>query len=89
MEKHYEIGVETIDIIKGKLTPEQFKGFLLGNILKYATRVGKKDEDEKDEYKILDYAHYLVKGSGSLDNFFLCCSYFFNSFCIDVSCFSC
>lgn len=36
---YYDIGeIETIDIIKAKLTHEQYTGFLLGNALKYNCR---------------------------------------------------
>lgn len=48
--KHYAIapGVEAIDIIKASLTPEQFKGYLLGNFLKYRLRAGDKDDLQQD-----------------------------------------
>ena len=37
--RHYDAGnLETLDIIKAKLTPEQYEGFLLGNIIKYSCR---------------------------------------------------
>ena len=36
---HYtEGGVETIEIIKAKLTTEGYLGFLKGNVIKYMTR---------------------------------------------------
>lgn len=36
---HYnQNGVETIDIIEAALTPEEFRGFLKGNIIKYLDR---------------------------------------------------
>ncbi len=31
-------GIETIDFIKAKLTEEQFKGYLAGNVIKYLSR---------------------------------------------------
>ena len=41
--KHYEIlGVEAIDILEKVLTPEEFWGYLKGNVLKYRFRAGKK-----------------------------------------------
>jgi hypothetical protein len=48
--KHYAIapGVEAIDIIKASLTPEQFKGYLLGNFLKYRLRAGDKGDLQQD-----------------------------------------
>lgn len=40
---HYKQGgIETIDYIKAKLSPEAFKGYLLGNILKYLSRAEMK-----------------------------------------------
>ena len=48
--KHYQIapGVEAIDIIKASLTPEQYRGYLLGNLLKYRLRAGEKGDAAKD-----------------------------------------
>ena len=48
--KHYQIleGVESIEIIASALTEDQWKGFCLGNILKYRIRAGKKDELTQD-----------------------------------------
>ena len=48
--KHYAIapGVEAIDIIEASLTPEQFKGYLLGNFLKYRLRAGDKGNLQQD-----------------------------------------
>ena len=41
--KHYTAGgIETIDFIKAKLTKEQYEGYLLGNIIKYSSRMGLK-----------------------------------------------
>lgn len=37
--EHYnQNGVETIDIIEAALTPEEFRGFLKGNVMKYLDR---------------------------------------------------
>ena len=48
--RHYYIGhdVQAIDIIKASLTPEQFKGYLLGNFLKYRLRAGDKGDLQQD-----------------------------------------
>jgi len=58
---HYELweGVEAIDIIKQTLTPEEYKGFLKGNILKYQLRLGKKDNTQNEITKISDYSNEL------------------------------
>lgn len=42
--KHYtNSNYETINIIADKLTPEQYEGFLIGNVLKYTTRYQEKN----------------------------------------------
>jgi hypothetical protein len=54
---HYKIGgIETIDVIKAKLTPEEFRGYLKGNVVKYLTRIGYKDDAGKDVDKMVWYA---------------------------------
>lgn len=56
---HYTAGgMEVIDILKAKLTPEQLEGFLLGNVIKYTTRYGHKNGVEDIE-KALWYLKYL------------------------------
>jgi hypothetical protein len=58
---HYKVGgIETIDFIKAKLTPEEFKGYLLGNVLKYASRAGHKDNALQDAGKMAWYANRLA-----------------------------
>ena len=42
------------------LTHEQFIGFLHGNIIKYALRMGYKDDRVKEAEKIEQYASWLV-----------------------------
>jgi hypothetical protein len=41
---HYKVaeGLEVVDMIRAVLTPEQFKGYCLGNLIKYRMRAGKK-----------------------------------------------
>ena len=53
-------GIKTIDVIKAKLTPEQFEGYLLGNIIKYTCRLNWKGSAERDVEKIGNYAKQLV-----------------------------
>ena len=50
---HYQVldGVEAIEIIAAAMTPEQFHGYCLGNILKYRIRAGNKDPLEQDVAK--------------------------------------
>jgi len=40
---HYKNAVETIDAIEASMTPEAFRGYLKGNVLKYVTRYEKKN----------------------------------------------
>lgn len=62
--EHYKIGgIETIDFIKAKLTPEEFKGYLKGNVLKYASRAGHKNNAVEDAGKLAWYANRLSKES--------------------------
>lgn len=59
---HYKVGgIETIDFIQAKLTPEEFKGYLLGNVLKYASRAGHKDNAMQDAGKLAWYANKLAE----------------------------
>ena len=49
---HYQIGgIETIDIIEAMLSPEEYKGYLKGNIIKYRERAGRKGDAESDHAK--------------------------------------
>jgi hypothetical protein len=60
---HYvDGGMETIDFIQAKLTPEEFRGYCLGNVMKYVSRAGKKDNGQQDLAKA---AWYLAR---ALDN---------------------
>lgn len=55
---HYtQGGIETIDIIKAKLTPEEFAGYCKGNVIKYVTRANLKGglEDLKKAAVYLDW----------------------------------
>lgn len=64
---HYKVGgIETIDFIESKLTAEQFKGYCLGNVLKYVSRAGHKGSEtfERDLNKAL---WYLARAAGKGD----------------------
>ena len=52
-------GIETIEIIKAKLTKEQFIGYLLGNIIKYSCRRNWKGQARRDDEKVDTYAGIL------------------------------
>ena len=58
--KHYKLrglDIEVIDVIRGALTEDEFRGFCKGNVLKYTIREGHKngDEDLKKAKKYLDF----------------------------------
>ena len=58
-------GIETLDIIKAKLTPEQYQGYLLGNALKYQCRLMHKSEGgsgrKRDAEKASNYSKWLTE----------------------------
>ena len=57
---YYDVGdIETFEIIKAKLTPEQFEGFLLGNVIKYSCRLMHKGQAKRDAEKVAVYANFL------------------------------
>ena len=58
---HYKGAVEPIELMSRLLTPEEFKGFLKGNMIKYASRAGRKtgESGEKDRTKFLVYSEWL------------------------------
>ena len=58
---HYKVeGLpEAIDIMNHLMTPEQFEGFLWGNIMKYAYRFGRKGDKGETSGKIAWYANQL------------------------------
>jgi hypothetical protein len=59
---HYTIGgIETIDYIKAKLTPEEYVGYLKGNVIKYTSRAGNKDDTIQDLEKAQWYMNRQIK----------------------------
>ena len=57
---HYMVGgIETIDYIQAKLTPEEFRGYLKGSCIKYSSRLGQKDVIKQDAGKLGWYANKL------------------------------
>ena len=78
---HYQLfdSIESIEIIAHAMTVEQYRGFCLGNILKYRIRAGKKDDPlqdiaKADQFEILfkKYCHlcwdYEVNNNGKQEN---------------------
>ena len=61
---YYDVGgIETFDVIRAKLTPEQFEGFLLGNAIKYMSRAMWKGDPRRD----LEKANYYLSWLRDLD----------------------
>jgi|TARA_R100000479_G_scaffold164398_1_gene103251 hypothetical protein len=65
---HYKLnskGIECIDAIEATLTPEEFRGYLRGQVIKYIWRCnykGKRLEDlEKAEWYLKRYIELLKK----------------------------
>jgi len=57
---HYTTGkIECIDYIRDKLTDEEFRGYIKGNVIKYLTREKHKNGDE-DLRKAEWYLHRLT-----------------------------
>jgi len=46
---HYSGKVEAIDCIESAMSPEEFRGYLRGNCLKYLYRAGRKGEGKAAE----------------------------------------
>jgi hypothetical protein len=58
---HYESTHQPIETMQANLTPAEFLGYLRGNIIKYACRLGKKGDALTDAEKIRRYADWLVQ----------------------------
>jgi hypothetical protein len=60
--KHYTYGgIETIDYMKAKATPEEFRGHLRLTALKYLSRTGHKDNTVQDLKKAQWYLNKLIQ----------------------------
>ena len=56
---HYkEMPVQPWTVMQAVLTPEEWRGYLKGNIIKYSMRAGRK-EGSDDAGKALHYKHKL------------------------------
>ena len=59
---HYKTGgIETIEYMKAKSTPEEFKGHLRLTALKYLSRFGKKDDELQELKKCRWYLDRLIE----------------------------
>jgi hypothetical protein len=54
-------GIETIDYMRAKLSPEGYMGYLRGTVLKYISRAGHKDDTAEDLKKARWYLDRLIK----------------------------
>lgn len=62
--QHYKLGnlnVEAVDVVEALLTPEEFRGWLKGNRIKYCLRAGKKDNESQDLEKECWFAKRLIE----------------------------
>ena len=60
--EHYDAHyLGDVQLMQSVMSQEAFMGFLRGNIIKYASRLGKKDDVAKETTKILRYAEWLDK----------------------------
>lgn len=58
---HYTVGgYEALDVVKAKLTPEEYRGYCKGNILKYVMRANYKGHHDQDCNKAEFYAKELA-----------------------------
>ena len=59
---HYTVGgIETIDYMQAKATPEEFRGHLRLTALKYMSRAGYKGDALQDFKKAAVYLDWLIK----------------------------
>jgi hypothetical protein len=59
---HYMVGgIETIDYMQAKSTPEEFRGHLRLTALKYLSRTGYKDDAIQDLKKAQWYLNKLIE----------------------------
>jgi len=67
---HYKAGgIEAIDYLQAKLSPEEFAGYCKGNIIKYLSRARHKGTEAQDYKKAHWYCARLVEAfDGKLAN---------------------
>jgi len=55
--QHYkDMGIQPWAVMEAVLTPEEWRGYLKGNVIKYGMRQGKKDSDDANKAR-----HYALK----------------------------
>ena len=67
---HYqsESGIECIDAIQAALTPEEFRGYCKGNVMKYLWRSQRKGAKIQDEKKAQWYLNRMVENERSVED---------------------
>ena len=62
-QKQYQFfdGIEAIEVIASSMTVEQFRGYCMGNKLKYCLRAGKKGDATEDLQKAYKYDELFHK----------------------------
>ena len=58
---------EVIKCLRGRLTPEEYRGFLVGNLIKYVMRAGRKGPARQDLLKAMTYLTWLVEAEEARD----------------------
>ena len=59
---HYTTGgIETLDVIRAKMSSDRFQGYLMGNVLKYLLRCEYKEKRLEDIKKAQFYLNALVE----------------------------
>lgn len=62
-------GVSTFELMKAVMTKEQFTGYLLGNVIKYLSRYGRKELANDDLEKAKHYTDIYIEIIG-IDNLY-------------------
>ena len=59
---HYDRGtIQPIEFFEGSFTPEEYQGFLKGNVIKYVSRYRYKGTPEADLIKAQTYLGWLLE----------------------------
>ena len=67
---HYkDLDPQPWDVMQALLTPDEFRGFLKGNMIKYAMRQGKKDSPDSGKYWHYKqkYDEFVRKQNGNME----------------------
>ena len=60
-DNHYQGSIQPIEYMQENMSRDELIGFIKGNIIKYVSRLGKKDDVQKEATKIYRYAEWLQK----------------------------